>query len=148
MLKLKISAPFATFTPPESREYFSTYSEPPESTVYGCLLSFIGETDPEKHRSSKLKINLTSAPQKAKVIRKIFRFKVKNQLNHPTNKSLDYQEILCGVEFEVIIDSKEDPNNLEERLRNAIAHPETIDRFGALSLGHSCDLIDDVYIVE
>ena len=53
-----------------------------------------------------------------------------------------------GVEFEVLIDSKEDPNNLEERLRNAIAHPETIDRFGALSLGHSCDLIDDVYIVE
>lgn len=42
---LYIDVPCATFRNSRNREYGHTYPVPPPSTVYGMLLSFVGETD-------------------------------------------------------------------------------------------------------
>ena len=40
-----ICAPVASFRVPRAREYFETFPCPPPSTVYGMLLSMVGEVN-------------------------------------------------------------------------------------------------------
>lgn len=44
-----IDVPVATFRQSYAREYGKTYPYPPHSTVYGLLLSLVGEMDMNKH---------------------------------------------------------------------------------------------------
>ena len=154
MLLLKITAPFATFTNSRSREYAASYPYPPPGTIYGMLLALVGETDQTRHLGVKIAmalpnpdIALVSLPKSITVLR-TFKRRKKNDINHPSNSRPDYQEVLCGLNLVVCIDSTEDANNLENRLVQALTNPETIDRFGGLSLGESRDLIDDLRILD
>ena len=147
MIFLEISAPFASFKHSYSREYAGSYSYPPPSTIYGLLLSLVGETDLEYHQGVKIAIALFSKPQITTVMRTTRRLK-NADLNSPSNSKPDFQEILSGIKIVVGVDSSEDTSNLESKIIQALTYPETIQRFGGLSLGESRDLIDDIQIIK
>lgn len=147
MLFVQISAPFTSFKHSYSREYGDTYPVPTPATIYGCLLSLVGETNSLTHRGVRLAIALLSEPQTATVLRTVRRFKNKD-INARENSRPDYQSILCGLDIVVGIDSSVDAADLEARVYQALLYPETIERFGGWSLGESRDLIDDVKILS
>jgi len=147
-LALEIELPIACFRQSRAREYAETYLVPPPSTVYGMLLSIVGETDRYKHCGVKIAIAILSHPQKSTVIRTFRRFKNKD-IHHPTNSRPDYQELLTDIKFITWINSQADKSQptLSERLQQAFSNPATINRFGGLCLGESRDLVNCVTIV-
>lgn len=149
ILGLEIEVPIACFRQSRAREYAETYPVPPPSTVYGMLLSIVGEMDRYKHCGVKLAIGLLSQPQKSTVIRTFRRFK-KKDIHDPTNSRPDYQELLTDIRFIVWIDSQNDKSqpSLSERLEQAFANPASINRFGGLCLGESRDLVNSVKILS
>jgi CRISPR-associated protein Cas5t len=148
MIAIQVEVPIACFRQSRAREYAETYPVPPPSTVYGMLLSMVGEIDRYKHCGVKIAIALLSKPQKSTVIRTFKRFK-KKEISAPENARPDYQELLTDIEFAVWIKSGSDTEtpNLVERLQAAFMNPETIDRFGGLSLGESRDLVNAVSLL-
>jgi len=149
VIVLRVEVPIASFRQSRARDYLETYPVPPPSTVYGMLLSLVGETDRYLHCGVKLAIALTEIPEKSVVTRKVHRFK-KKELGHPSNIRPDYQELLTQVEFFVWIDStaeKTNPN-LSTRIEQAFANPSSIDRFGGLCLGESQDLVNSVDFID
>ncbi|MBE9114711.1 type I-MYXAN CRISPR-associated protein Cas5/Cmx5/DevS [Lusitaniella coriacea LEGE 07157] len=148
-LALRVDVPIACFRKSRAREYAETYPVPPPSTIYGMLLSLVGEMNRHKHCGVKLAISLLSKPQQSTVIRTFRRFK-KKEIHDPTNARPDYQELLTNIQFVVCIDAGEDTAQptLPERLRDALTNPSTVRRFGGLCLGESRDLINSVSIVR
>lgn len=60
---------------------------------------------------------------------------------------LDRQELLTSVKLVLWLDSSEEKAGspyLEQRAKEALTHPERIERFGGLSLGESTHLVDEV----
>lgn len=147
MISLKITAPFATFTDSYSREYAASYSYPPPATIYGLLLALVGETNKTQHLGVKIAIGLLSIPKSCTVIR-TFKRRKQNDINHKENTKPENQEILCGLKLVVCVDSDAEKNNLENRILQALESPETINRFGGLSLGESRDLLDELDIID
>ncbi|MEJ1933392.1 type I-MYXAN CRISPR-associated protein Cas5/Cmx5/DevS [Nostoc sp. NIES-2111] len=147
-LALKVEVPIACFRKSRAREYIETYPVPPPSTVYGMLLSLIGEVDRYKHCGVKLAIALLSEPEKSTVIRTFHRFKTKNIHDSKNNKP-DYQELLTDIEFVVWVDAGVDKAkpNLVQRLEEAFTNPDSINRFGGLCLGESRDLVNNVTLL-
>ncbi len=145
MLALQVEVPIACFRQSRAREYAETYPVPPPSTIYGMLLSLVGEVDRYKHCGTQLAIALLSQPQKSTVIRTFRRFK-KKEIGDPSNARPDYQELLTDIHFIVWIapGTEAERPSLVNRLRVAFTCPETIDRFGGLSLGESRDLVNAV----
>lgn len=149
MLVLQVEVPIACFRQSRAREYAETYSVPPPSTIYGMLLSVVGEMDRYKHCGTQLAIALLSTPQKSTVIRTFRRFK-KKELGDPVNARPDYQELLTDIQLLVYVALGTDSGTpaLLERLKAAFARPETINRFGGLCLGESRDLVNAITPVE
>lgn len=146
---LEIEVPIACFRQSSAREYAQTYLAPPPSTVYGMLLSIVGEMDRYKHCGVKIAIALLTQPQKSTVIRTFRRFK-KKDIHDPTNARPDYQELLTNVRFITLVNSQEDKSQptLSERLQQAFVNPASINRFGGLCLGESRDLVNSVTILQ
>ena len=144
-IALKVDVPIASFPTSHSREYRETYPVPPPSTVYGMLLSMVGETDRYKHCGLKIAIALLSEPAKSITLRKIRRFKFK-KIDSRENTRPDFQEILTGIELIVWVNSEEDKAepNLCYRLNQAFTNPSSVSRFGTLCLGESRDLVDSI----
>ncbi len=144
-IALRVDVPIASFPTSRSREYRETYPVPPPSTVYGMLISLVGETDRYKHCGIKIAIALLSEPAKSITLRKIRRFKFK-KIDSKENTRPDFQEILTGIELIIWIDSQEDRAipNLCDRLIQAFDNPSSIQRFGALCLGESRDLVNSI----
>ncbi len=63
-----------------------------------------------------------------------------------TNARPDYQQLLSPVELVIWLDSSEEQAapHLEHRVRDALANPANVARFGGLSLGESTHLVDEV----
>ena len=148
MVALRVDVPFASFPTSRSREYRETYPVPPPSTVYGMLLSLVGETDRYKHCGIKIAIALLSEPAKSVTLRTMRRFK-KKKLDHKENSRPDFQEILTGIELMVWVDKGEDKAKLSlcDRITEAFKHPSSVSRFGALCLGESRDLVNSIDLV-
>lgn len=148
-IQILVEVPIASFRQSRAREYAETYPVPPPSTVYGMLLSMVGEIDRYKHCGVKLAIAMLSQPERSTVIRTFRRFKNK-EINHPTNAKPDYQELLTDIQFVVAILSGADaePSTLVERLTTALTQPQQVDHFGGLSLGESRDLVNSVQILQ
>lgn len=147
-LALRVEVPIACFRQSRAREYAETYPVPPPSTVYGMLLSMVGERDRYKHCGVKLAIALLSEPEKSTVIRTFRRFK-KKDIHDPTNARPDYQELLTDIHFVVWVEAgidKAQPT-LPERLQMAFDNPASINRFGGLCLGESRDLVNAVTLL-
>lgn len=144
-LALRVEIPIACFRQSRAREYAETYPVPPPSTVYGMLLSLVGEMDRYKHCGVKLAIALLSEPKISTVIRTFRRFK-KKDIHDSTNARPDYQELLTDIQFVVWVDSEIEQArpSLQARLESAFDNPATINRFGGLSLGESRDLVNEI----
>ena len=147
-IALKVEVPVACFRDSRAREYIATYPVPPPSTVYGMLLSTVGEENRFKHCGVKLAIAMRSETAKSRVIRKVRRFKDRD-LNSSKNSKPDYQELLTGIKFVVWIDATVDKSvpNLAERLHKAMTDPSSVVRFGNICLGESRDLVNSIDII-
>ncbi len=147
-LALYVSVPVASFRVPQAREYFETLPCPPPSTVYGMLLSVVGEPDRLRHVGAEVAVALLSMPQRSVVLRTLWRVKTRNAgPGIGENKRPDFQELLTGVRLAVWVRTgvhEEAPPRLVERLRDALAAPQHTNRFGGLSLGESTHLVDEV----
>jgi CRISPR-associated protein Cas5t len=145
---LYISVPVACFRAPRAREYFETFPCPPPSTVYGMLLSMVGEVNRRVHEGAEIAIALLSEPAYSVVLRTLWR--VKDRGEGPglgNNRRPDFQELLTDVRLAVwvrggVVETSEMP--LSERVKNSIAQPGSISRFGGLSLGESTHLVDEM----
>ncbi|MCC0179872.1 type I-MYXAN CRISPR-associated protein Cas5/Cmx5/DevS [Waterburya agarophytonicola K14] len=148
-IALYVHVPCATFRHSRSREYGKTYPVPPPSTVYGMLLSLVGETDSQRHCGVRLAIAMLSQSQKSKILRKMRRFKA-SSLGDPRNTSPEHQEILTDIRFIVWVESSLESVNptLVKRIEQAKANPATIKRFGCLYLGESNDLVNSVRLAS
>ena len=147
-IALKVEVPVACFRDSRAREYIATYPVPPPSTVYGMLLSTVGEENRFRHCGVKLAIAMLSDAAKSRVIRKVRRFKEKD-IHSSKNSKPDYQELLTGIKFVVWIDARADKStpNLSERLHQAMTDPSSVVRFGNICLGESRDLVNSIDII-
>jgi CRISPR-associated protein Cas5t len=145
---LYVSAPIVAFRVPQAREYFETLLCPPPSTVYGMLLSLVGESNRLQHEGVEVALALLSEPERSVVLRTLWR--VKSRKHGPglaNNRRPDFQELLTGIRIAVWVRSgmneKSSPN-LEQRLVNLLSAPASGSRFGGLCLGESTHLVDEV----
>lgn len=148
-LALRVEVPIACFRQSRTREYAETYPVPPPSTVYGMLLSMVGEQDRYKHCGVKLALALLFKPEKSTVIRTFRRFK-KKDIHDPSNARPDYQELLTDIQFVVWVAAGTDSSQptLPERLKMAFDNPASINRFGGLCLGESRDLVNSIQLFK
>jgi CRISPR-associated protein Cas5t len=145
---LHIEVPYASFRKSYARSFAETYTLPPPATVYGMLLSLVGERFRSRHEGVRLAFAYKRIPQIATTLRKLSRFKY----GVPAKQSKlgnapDFIETLCDIEFLCWVDSsKEKPGTetLEARIVTAIQKPDEIDRYGLLCLGLSDDAVNDV----
>jgi CRISPR-associated protein Cas5t len=148
IVHLYTSVPVAGFRVAQAREYWETYPCPPPSTVYGMLLSLVGEPDRLSHQGAEVALALLSQPKRSVVLRTLWRVKdAAAGLGLGENKRPDYQELLTDVRLAVWVrhGAREhiDPS-LAARINEALEHPASVQRFGGLSLGESTHLVDEV----
>lgn len=136
---VEITVPYSSLRVYRSRQNIKTHRVPPYSSVYGMLLSRIGEIDKFKYRGVEIAIALLSNPSVSKLLRKIRRFK-SSDINAENNSTPEYQEILTGLRFIVAI---RDANgvDLADKIAESIKHPGNFPRFGALYLGESDNIV-------
>ena len=140
---LRIEVPFASFRDPRRRECRNSFPVPPPSTIYGMLLSAVGECDRHRHRGAEIAIGLLSEPTYFTVLRKCRRFK-HTRIDHQSNSTPDFQEVLADVRLLVWLKGDRSEANLADRIKTALANPAEVNRFGILSLGESRDMVDDL----
>lgn len=145
-LCLRVDVPICAFRPYESREYQDTHPMPPPSAVYGMLLSLCGirREHRDRHLGVRIAFAIESVPERAKVFRKLRRGKGLDDLRP------DYQDLLIGLKLQVWLQSGSDraEPSLVERVMAALDRPQTVDRFGGLSLGESSYLVDSIEYQE
>lgn len=181
-IHLHVSVPVAAFRVAYARDYWETYPCPPPSTVYGMLLSMVGQEDRRRHRGAQVAVAMVSSPHLSVVLRTLWRIKEKNYWVDPTgrshvvaptrkrdfkaeaeangwtpefscglglgaNKTPDLQELLTDVRLSVWVRSSPREANgtpLAARVASALQDPASVPRFGALCLGESSHLIDEI----
>lgn len=143
-----VSVPVACFRVPRAREYFETFPCPPPATVYGMLLSMVGETNRRVHEGAEIAIAMLSVPSYSTVLRTLWRVKNKNEgLGQGNNRRPDFQELLTDLRFIAWVRRgvhESNEQSLAERLSEAFLQPSIVSRFGGLSLGESTHLVDEV----
>ena len=151
-IALFVSVPVASFRVPRAREYFETLPCPPPSTIYGMLLSLVGETNRHAHEGAEIAIALMSQPEYSVVLRTLWRVKIRKQgLGQGENKRPDFQELLTNLRIIVWVrrgTAESAVSPLADRVRQALAQPHTVSRFGGLSLGESTHLVDEIKLAR
>lgn len=148
IVALRVEAPIVSFRNPHAREFAETYRVPPPSTLYGMLLSLVGEERRARHAGVRLAVAVLGEPAVSTVLRTVWR--VKNLSLEPgvgENRRMDFQQLLTDLRAAIWIDSSEEPADTEpltDRVARALREPDTITRYGGLSLGESRDLVDVV----
>lgn len=147
---LYISVPVASFRVPRAREYFETFPIPPPATVYGMLLSMIGELNRRVYEGTEIAIALLSEPEYSVVLRTLWRVKNKHSgLGLGENRRPDFQELLTDIRLAVWVrDEQPLETSLTNRITNSVGNPSTVDRFGGLCLGESTHLVDEVKLLK
>jgi CRISPR-associated protein Cas5t len=146
MLGVYVSVPIACFRKGLAREYLETEALPPPATCYGFLLSLVGEERRRRHVGCRIAPVLLNRPDQSVVLRTVWRVK-SLPLGAGGNTRPDFQQLLAPVRLVLWLESSEelgDGERLESRVVRALERPETIERFGGLSLGESAHLIDEV----
>jgi CRISPR-associated protein Cas5t len=148
MITLRVEVPYASFRKSYARSFAETYPLPPPATVYGMLLSLVGERFRSRHEGVRLAFAYKSIPPIATTLRKLSRYKygVPGKQSKLGNAP-DFVETLCDIEFLCWVDSSledDDTRRLEARIIEAIEAPERLDRYGLLYLGLSDDAVNDI----
>jgi CRISPR-associated protein Cas5t len=147
MIALEVETPYANFRKSFARSYAETYTYPPPSTVYGMLLSLVGERQRRTHLGARLALGFLNKPRLSTVLKKLSRFKYGVPAKQSTlGNAPDYMEIVCGIHLILWVDSADEGQRptLEERAAVALDSPESVRRTGVLCLGLSDDLVDCV----
>jgi CRISPR-associated protein Cas5t len=151
MTMLYLDCPCTSFPRSFARDFKETYVYPPPSTVYGMLLSLVGEVDMLAHVGVKLAIGIIgSDPPISRIVRKQRHHKFSKQKlgTYPSSQfsKPNHHELLTDLQFVVKIDSEQESGtvNLLERVLIALTTPEQITRFGGLSLGESWAMLNGV----
>lgn len=172
MITLRVEVPYASFRKSYARSFAETYPLPPPATVYGMLLSLVGERFRRRHKSVRLAFayrcyqgerkacGRPCLPDVATTLRKLSRYKygVPGKQSKLGNAP-DFIETLCGIEFICWVDSSKENTNeagsttgdgskLEDRIVGALHSPASVSRYGVLCLGLSDDAINDVSLCE
>ncbi|MBP7792336.1 MAG: type I-MYXAN CRISPR-associated protein Cas5/Cmx5/DevS [Candidatus Goldbacteria bacterium] len=149
-IRLYVEVPIASFRVSQAREYWETYLYPPPATVYGMLLSMVGEENRLIHQGAEIAIAILTKPEISVVLRSLWRIKDKNKdPGVGNNKKPDFQELLSNIQVSVWIKKgkTEKPKiSLMERVKQAFENPGEIKRFGGLSLGESTHLVNEIRI--
>ncbi|MDX2271597.1 MAG: CRISPR-associated protein Cas5 [Cyanobacteriota bacterium] len=150
-MQLYIDCPCTSFPRSFARDYKETYQYPPPSTVYGLLLSLVGEVDMEVHRGVKLAIGIIGEdPPISRIVRKQrhHKFSKTHMGTYPTSKfsKPNHHELLTDLQVAVQINSEDEVATvkLTDRLTIALSTPNQITRFGGPSLGESWAMINGV----
>ena len=70
-MQLYLDCPCTSFPRSFARDYKETYRYPPPSTIYGLLLSLVGEVDMEVHRGVRIAIGIIGEdPPISRIVRK------------------------------------------------------------------------------
>jgi CRISPR-associated protein Cas5t len=151
-IALYIEVPYASFRKTYARSLAETYPFPPPATVYGMLLSLVGEYFRAKHAGVKLAFAYAHQPKIATTLRKLSRFKygVASKQSKLGNAP-DFIETLCNIEFLCWVDSSAETQQkltLESRIIEALEFPEKVNRTGILSLGLSDDAVNDISLIR
>ncbi len=148
---LYLDCPCTSFPRSFARDYKETYRYPPPSTIYGLLLSWVGEVDMTAHVGVKLAIGMIGDdPPISRVVRKQrhHKFSVKHLGTYPTSQfsKPNHHELLTDLKVAVQLDSSQENSSvkLEERVTIALSTPSQIARFGGLSLGESWAMVNGV----
>lgn len=145
---LYVSVPVACFRAPRAREYFETFPCPPPSTVYGMLLSMVGEVNRRVHEGAEIALAMLSEPDYSVVLRTMWRVKDRNEgPGLSNNRRPDFQELLTDVRFAVWVrrgEFEQSHVSLAQRINKAFEESSGVSRFGGLSLGESTHLVDEV----
>lgn len=159
---LYMECPCTSFPRSFARDYKETYRYPPPSTVYGFLLSLVGEVDMKAHLGVKIAIGIIGDdPPISRIVRKQRHHKFDNggadhkkrvdkygEGIYPTSNfsKPNHQELLTDLRIVVQLDSSEEKSTIKliERVTIALSTPEQITRFGGLSLGESWALVNGV----
>lgn len=158
MIILHLEAPYASFRKTFARSFAETYALPPPATVYGMLLSLVGEHFRKRHEGVRVAFAYKRMPRISTALRKLSRYKygVPSKQSSLGNAP-DFVETLCNIEFLCWIDSEQEKPlengqakgaNLEQRLWTALQRPEEVTRRGVVSLGLSDDAVNDVSLCE
>jgi CRISPR-associated protein Cas5t len=153
LIAIHIEVPYASFRKSYARSFAETYPFPPPATVYGMLLSYVGEYFRASHVGVRLAFAYKQQPRIATTLRKLSRYKygVASKQSKVGNAP-DFVETLCNIEFICWVDSssekKQKERSLEQRLVEAIQSPEQISRTGLVCLGLSDDAVNDVSLIK
>lgn len=147
-----VSVPIACFRVPRAREYFETFPCPPPATIYGMLLSMVGEVNRHVHEGTEIAIALLSEPAYSTVLRTLWRVKDRNEgPGLGTNRRPDFQDLLTDVRLAIWVRQGGSENSdmpLVQRVRAALNTPSGVRRFGGLSLGESTHLVDEIRLLR
>jgi CRISPR-associated protein Cas5t len=139
---IRVEVPICAFRSYASREYQDTFPVPAPSSVYGMLLSLLGvpRDDKARHKGAEMVLAVSTLPGRAKVFRKLRRGP------ELENTRPDYQDLLIDLTLWIWLRPGTDPGDppLAVRVPAALAAPQTINRFGGLSLGESSYLVDSI----
>jgi CRISPR-associated protein Cas5t len=151
VIGLRVTIPIACWRKGAAREFLETEELPPPATVYGMLLSLVGETDREVHRGCRVTTGIFATGEISTVVRTLWRIKdPKQPQGVGENTKPDFQQLVLNSDLLVVCDSSEDIGNptLEARVVEALRNPSSISRHGGLSLGESTHLVNDVYLIS
>jgi len=150
-MQLYLDCPCTSFPRSFARDYKETYRYPPPSTIYGLLLSLVGETDMDVHLGVKLAIGVVgNDPPISRIVRKQrhHKFSKTHMGTYPTSKfsKPNHQELLTDLQVVLRIDSTDETATVKlvDRVAIAISTPSQITRFGGLSLGESWALVNGI----
>ncbi|NJL89443.1 MAG: type I-MYXAN CRISPR-associated protein Cas5/Cmx5/DevS [Coleofasciculaceae cyanobacterium SM2_1_6] len=158
---LYLECPCTSFPRSFARDFKETYRYPPPSTLYGLLLSLVGEEDMTAHLGVRVAIGILGDESPiSRIVRKqrshkfVVGGEVKKRVEkygegvYPTSQfsKPNFQELLTDVRIAIKIDSSNEVGSikLSERVAIALSSPEKIARFGGLSLGESWSMINGI----
>ena len=148
---LYVECPCTSFPRSFARDYKETYLYPPPSTIYGFLLSLVGEENLTAHLGVKLAIGIIGdSPPISRIVRKQrhHKFSKTHMGTYPTSQfsKPNFQELLTDLKIVIKLDSTHESAlvKLDTRVAIALSCPEQINRFGGLSLGESWSLINGI----
>jgi CRISPR-associated protein Cas5t len=146
-----LDCPCTSFPRSFARDYKETYLYPPPSTLYGFLLSLVGEEDLTAHFQSKIAIGLIGGlPTLSRIVRKQrhHKFSKTHAGTYPSSQfsKPNHQELLLDLRVALRLDSSEEKATLTlaDRVAIALNTPEQITRFGGLCLGESWAMVNGI----
>jgi CRISPR-associated protein Cas5t len=150
-MQLYLECPCTSFPRSFARDFKETYLYPPPSTIYGMLLSLVGEVDLMAHVGVKIAIGIIGADSPiSRIVRKQrhHKFSKSHAGTYPTSQfsKPNHQELLTDLKIAIVIDSSLESATVKlvERIEIALSTPSQISRFGGLSLGESWCLVNGV----